>query len=402
VPEIDMNLSNTDGLLRCDLLRGLVFWEKTDSEIQTRLSTLDGKDRGFQGVAFDLSGLTVPEDIARIVFADLAAHVRELSLALRRPVGIRAAALDLLDIVEADLRGQGVVQEFPRENLARMAFVDYLTGLPNFRSLSDGFENEIKRATRYGRLLSLILFDLDGFKEINDRLGHLAGNAALKHVASLVRGFVRGTDVAGRYGGDEFMILLPETPKHIAEGLAGGIRALISETPLLWQEAGLQRLTVSMGMASFPRDARTADSLMAEADSALYRAKRAGRNQVCFSKPRSSVFLSFGSFADRAHQSVHVIGDFNGWDRTAEPMAWDPIKGGFRLELCLAPGFYAYKLLLDREKAILDPGNPETVYDGYDARNSVLRVAPVDGPPPTQPLGPVPPGGPLSAGSGHV
>ena len=72
------------------------------------------------------------------------------------------------------------------------------------------------------------MFDVDGFKAINDHFGHLAGNAALKHVAGILRGFVRETDVAGRYGGDEFMVLLPETPKHIAEGLAVNIQALRS------------------------------------------------------------------------------------------------------------------------------------------------------------------------------
>jgi diguanylate cyclase (GGDEF)-like protein len=256
-----------------------------------------------------------------------------------------------------------------------LAFVDYLTGLPNFRSLSERFDNEIKRATRYGRLLSLIMFDLDGFKEINDRCGHLAGNAVLKHVAGLLRGFVRETDVAGRFGGDEFMVLLPETPKHIAEGLAKQIRALICNTPLRWEEGEPLRLTVSLGMASFPRDARTAETLMAEADGAMYHAKRSGRNRVFFSKPRTSALLSHGPFTTRTYDSVHVIGDFNGWDRTAEPMAWNPPKMCFTTELFLAPGRYEYKLLLNKQKLTIDPDNPESVYDGFDGRNSVLRVS---------------------------
>jgi diguanylate cyclase (GGDEF)-like protein len=83
------------------------------------------------------------------------------------------------------------------------------------------------------------MIDVDGFKEINDRFGHLAGNAALKHLAGLLRNFVRETDLTGRYGGDEFMVLLPETPKHMAEALAEGIRALISVTPLHLKEHGV-------------------------------------------------------------------------------------------------------------------------------------------------------------------
>jgi diguanylate cyclase (GGDEF)-like protein len=370
-----MNLSNLDRSTGCDLLRGLVYWDKPNDEIQGRLATLGQASTDLQALAFDLTGMTVPEAISRSIFDELVAHVQDLSGVLKRSVGIRTAALDLLDRLEGSLREQGIVQEPPHENLARMAFIDYLTGMPNFRSLSERFENEIKRAARYGRLLSLIILDLDGFKEINDRCGHLAGNAVLKHVAGLLRGFVRETDVAGRYGGDEFMILLPETPKHIAEGLAKDIQALVSTTPLHSREHGLLPLTISLGMASFPRDARTADSLMAEADGAMYSAKRAGRNQVCFSKPRTFTLLSHGPFAPQTYKSVHVIGDFNGWDRAAEPMTWDSPKSCFTIELFLAPGKYEYKLLLNKETITVDPNNPESVYDGFDGRNSILRIA---------------------------
>jgi len=369
-----MILSNSDALRGCDLLRGLVFWETPDSEIKACFTGVSETLVDFQELAQELTGLTVPKETARAIFGALADHVRDLSRALDRPVGIRTAALDLLDRLEEHLRHEGVVQESPYESLVQMAYIDYLTGLPNFRSLSERFANEIKRASRYGRLLSLIMFDLDGFKEINDHFGHLAGNAVLKHVAGLLRNFVRETDIAGRYGGDEFMVLLPETPKHIAESLAAKIQALIGATPLRLEGDRTLPLTVSLGMASFPRDARTAELLMAEADSAMYKAKRAGRNQVCVSTPRTSAVLSHGPFATPPYQSVHVVGDFNGWDRTAEPMLWDPPKQCFTVELFLAPGNYEYKLLLDQQKITMDPDNPDSVYDGFDGRNSVLKV----------------------------
>jgi hypothetical protein len=128
-------------------------------------------------------------------------------------------------------------------------------------------------------------------------------------------------------------------------------------------------------MASFPRDARTAASLMAEADGALYNAKRAGRNQACFSRPKTSAVISLGPFAAQTYHSVHVIGDFNGWDRTAEPMTWDPLNRYFAIELSLAPGKYEYKLLLDKKEITSDPGNPESADDGFGGRNSVLTVS---------------------------
>jgi diguanylate cyclase (GGDEF)-like protein len=369
-----MNLSNSDTATGCDLLRGLIYWDKPNSEIKAGLDAHLKTSMDLQSLALELTGMTVPEPIARAVFDNLVAHLQVLCVALERPVGIRTAALDLLDRLEGNLRDRGLVQEPPHESLVRMAFVDFLTGLPNFRSLSERFEGEIKRAARYRRLLSLIILDLDGFKEINDRFGHLAGNAALKHVAVLLRNFVRETDVVGRYGGDEFMILLPETPKHIAEGLAMDIRRLIAASPLPSLGDGPLPLTISLGMASFPRDARTADSLMAEADSAMYGAKRAGRDKVCFAKPTTSTLLSHGPFPSQTYRFVHVMGDFNGWDRAAEPMTWDPRKQCYTLELFLAPGKYEYKLLLNEETMTIDPDNPESVYDGFDGRNSVLRI----------------------------
>ena len=367
--------SNLSGLTGCDLLRGLVFGGKSNSEIQSRLDAQSATPENFQRLAFDLAGLTVPEQTAKAVFKSLATHLQNLRGVLKRPIGVRTAALDLSDRLDGFFREEGLASELSHESLARMAFVDYLTGLPNFGSLSERFESEIKRAERYGRLLSLLMIDVDGFKEINDRFGHMAGNLALKHVAGLLRSFVRETDIAGRYGGDEFMILLPETPKHIAEGLAEGIRALIAATPLRLDDQCLLPLTISVGMASFPRDARTAGALMAEADEALYNAKRAGRNQVCFSRPKTSAVLSLGPSAAQTYHCVHVMGDFNGWDRTAEPMNWDPLKKCFNVELFLAPGKYEYKLLLNKDKLTIDPDNPESVYDGFDGCNSVLRVS---------------------------
>src|SRR5450759_5501213 len=148
-----MTLSSSEGLVGCDLLRGLVFWEKPNSEIEGRLAAVSEAPMDFQKLALDLTGLTIPEEIAGVVFRALATHVDDMGRLLKAPVGIRTAALDLLDRLETRLRAEGIVQEPPHENLVRMAFVDYLTGLPNFRSLSERFANEIKRATRYRRLL---------------------------------------------------------------------------------------------------------------------------------------------------------------------------------------------------------------------------------------------------------
>src|ERR1700690_54336 len=116
-----MILSNSEGLAGCDLLRGLVFWEKPNSEIEARLTGVCEAPTNFQELALDLTGLTVPEEIARAIFSALAAHVQDLSKVLKRPIGIRTAALDLLDCLEGRLREEGVVQEPPHESLVRLA-----------------------------------------------------------------------------------------------------------------------------------------------------------------------------------------------------------------------------------------------------------------------------------------
>jgi len=103
---------------------------------------------------------------------------------------------------------------------------------------------------------------------------------------------------------------------------------------------------------------------MAEADGALYNAKRAGRNQACFSRPKTSAVLSLGPSVAQAYHCVHVIGDFNGWDRTAEPMTWDPPNRCFKTRIVPGAGKYEYKLLLEQgeaDKSTRD--NPESVYD---------------------------------------
>ena len=171
--------SNSDELIGCALLRGLVFGEKSNSQIQTRLETLSSAPEDFQGLAFELTGLTVPEETARAVFRSLATHLQHLREALQRPIGIRTAALDLSDRLESFLREEGDLRELSHESLVRMAFVDYLTGLPNLRSLSERFASEIKRAAIEGGMLSLRRDALEKLKR-----GVTTAEEVLKETAS--------------------------------------------------------------------------------------------------------------------------------------------------------------------------------------------------------------------------
>lgn len=163
----------------------------------------------------------------------------------------------------------------------RLASTDPLTGLYNTRYLTTRLAEEIQRATRYGHELSLIIVDSDALKRVNDRLGHVAGNELLVALARTIRQHVRATDLVARYGGDEFVILQPETGMESARRTAERIRA---EAYAASDQAGVER-SVSVGIATFPGSAQGPDALFQQADAALYRAKREGKNRVEVAAP---------------------------------------------------------------------------------------------------------------------
>ena len=157
---------------------------------------------------------------------------------------------------------------------------DELTGLKNRRFLQQRLEEELHRASRYSMKLSCIMLDIDHFKKINDNHGHSAGDHVLREVASVISRHVRKSDIAVRYGGEEFVVLLFESDKTQAKRVAERIRKDIESRAFCWNGQGLN-LTISSGVATFPEAGiTTPDELVSRADSALYSAKASGRNAV--------------------------------------------------------------------------------------------------------------------------
>ncbi|MBZ5638928.1 MAG: diguanylate cyclase [Acidobacteriia bacterium] len=167
------------------------------------------------------------------------------------------------------------------EQLEELLVIDEKTGLSNFRHFQRRLAEEWLRAQRYGMPLSLVMFDLDNFKRLNDTLGHPAGDRALREFATLVAGGARGTDIAARYGGEEFAMILPHTAGSMAARVAERIRAAVREYVFV-PDDGPARLTVSAGVATYPShlDVESADALVRAADRALYRAKELGKDRV--------------------------------------------------------------------------------------------------------------------------
>ena len=183
---------------------------------------------------------------------------------------------------ELEVKVQERTSELAEANakLRELAITDDLTGLFNRRYLVRALEAEFIRTIRYKRNFSVLLVDIDYFKEINDRYGHSCGDAVLIRLASLIRGCLRTSDMVARYGGDEVAILLPETEKSKAREVADKLRGLIEETPFEWHGEAF-KITCSIGIASAPDDC-IADwnDLLDKADQALYVGKGKGKNVV--------------------------------------------------------------------------------------------------------------------------
>jgi diguanylate cyclase (GGDEF)-like protein len=167
-----------------------------------------------------------------------------------------------------------------REKLREQAMHDQLTGLYNRHYVEEWFGLELRRAQRHGRPIAAIMLDVDHFKRFNDSFGHEAGDLVLRELAGALRRSTRGSDVASRYGGEEFLVLLPECRFDAALRKAEQLREEIAKLELRYDGRPLGPVTASLGVAAFPDHARESEELLRHADKALYLAKQTGRNRV--------------------------------------------------------------------------------------------------------------------------
>ncbi len=167
------------------------------------------------------------------------------------------------------------------QKLLQLATRDPLTGLFNRGYVDERLNVELSRARRYGKTLTVAVIDADRFKSLNDTHGHQAGDLALRKIGDLLNDSFRQSDTAGRYGGEEFVVILPETDMDSAQQKLESLRESVAGTPIITGTRGEQvQVTISAGLASFPQDGVHADELFALADERMFQAKREGRNRV--------------------------------------------------------------------------------------------------------------------------
>lgn len=186
---------------------------------------------------------------------------------------------DALELLCGSL-SQAIANAVDYHNATRQTLIDDLTRLYNVRYLYQTLDGEIRRARRYGSSVSIVFMDLDGFKLVNDAYGHRAGSVTLTEVAQVITMSVRESDFVARYGGDEFVLMLPETNARRAVQMAERVRDRIACHRFTGSVGADIYLTASFGVASFPEHATEAEKLIELADAAMYEAKQHNKNNV--------------------------------------------------------------------------------------------------------------------------
>jgi diguanylate cyclase (GGDEF)-like protein len=239
--------------------------------------------------AFALFAVKTNVDIVRAGINTLRAAVSGNFAETIARIGQSISTIYWIVIAEIIAFGGGVIASLFSINhlvklyfeMERFAMIDPLTEIYNKRATYKMLDNEIKRAERFKHPLTIIMMDIDYFKVYNDKNGHLAGDRLLKRAARIMRSKIRDVDVLGRYGGEEFIIILPETPHEGAINVAEKIRKTIKETHFPGEEKQpFGDVTISIGLATFHGEYKSREHLIASADALLYKAKEEGRNRL--------------------------------------------------------------------------------------------------------------------------
>lgn len=237
------------------------------------------RERGtafFSDLMYAITHVYFAPELAKTLWVEVLRHKLEISSLLGRNVRVTVAALDYLSNVTDEMISPTVISEAHAVEIVNLSMRDGMTGLYNHTSFYELLNVELKHHRRYGSRLALVLLDIDDFKRINDQFGHLEGDRILVALADTLTKHVRESDLCCRFGGEEFVVILPFTPRiEEAVEVAERIRMNVGAIP-----CGDSTISVSAGVALSNIESRSGQALIEEADRALYRAKRDGKNRI--------------------------------------------------------------------------------------------------------------------------
>ncbi len=268
-------------LIRDKVLQCLYNYSDQDENLINELNRIID-DMGVLTCSVILNVLThldLPSREAEKCWHEIISHRQKMRDLLGRKVKLATAICDYFCSVHLSLKSPVVVEIRIFENTIKNIKYDKLTGLYNRHFFDDSLQREINRAKRYKTDLSILFLDLDDFKQVNDTFGHLAGDYLLENIAEIIRTQIRSEDIAARYGGEEIIIILPETGKIQGLILSERIRKKIEEANFVFEDKKII-MTISGGLASLPIDTTNGADLVKYADTAMYKAKAAGKNNV--------------------------------------------------------------------------------------------------------------------------
>jgi diguanylate cyclase (GGDEF)-like protein len=229
----------------------------------------------YQQCIFSLTHISINESLSEIKWKQIIDHMKKLNASLDRDVGLKVAAMDYLENISDKDFEMTVIEHDKVDDIVDVATIDQLTSL-YVRSMFDEMLNqEFQQYLRNNHTLSIMMLDLDDFKHFNDTYGHQGGDEALKTIGSILLNAVRKSDIACRYGGEELVVIMPQTDIEIAFDVAQRIRQKIEDADIDGKS-----LTISIGVSETTSSVKSADELLKMADEALYQAKANGKNQV--------------------------------------------------------------------------------------------------------------------------
>jgi diguanylate cyclase (GGDEF)-like protein len=266
---------------RCEVPEVLDLLEQAGLKLEDMPEGMGEGDQAYAEALYLLTRMRFGAEEARCFWDEILRHHQGLNQVLGRDVGVRVAVCDYFMNLHPKMRDPVIVEVQVLLQKEKGALVDELTGLYNRRYFNDAIAREVERFKRFGQRFSLIMLDVDHFKRFNDSYGHVAGDLALKTVATVLRDTARTFDHVVRYGGEEFALILPHTDNEQALAAAERLRCAVADhlVPVEGHHEGVP-LTVSLGAATFPEDAINGRDLVNRSDEALYEAKRT-RNAAC-------------------------------------------------------------------------------------------------------------------------